>query len=120
MAISTPDSGPADQPTTPRRWSRLARGRATQRFVHNRTAVAALAVILVLVVIAVLGVLVAPHDPNAQDLRHTLENPSSRYLLGTDRFGRDTLSRLIVATRVTIWAAVQGLGVAVVIGVPLG
>src|SRR5262249_14598010 len=48
------------------------------------------------------------------------QGPGTAHLLGTDLFGRDTLSRLIAATPVTLQATVQGLGIAMLLGIPIG
>jgi peptide/nickel transport system permease protein len=76
--------------------------------------------LLVLLVIAVFAPLIAPHDPNAQDLVNRLKPPSGKAWLGTDDYGRDVLSRLIFGARVSLWAAVQATGLALIIGLPLG
>jgi peptide/nickel transport system permease protein len=47
----------------------------------------------------VLGSILAPQDPEAQDLADILASPSSAHWLGTDALGRDVLSRLIVGAR---------------------
>ena len=49
-----------------------------------------------------LSPLLAPFDPNEQDLQNRLASPGGEHLLGTDAVGRDTLSRLIYATRVDL------------------
>jgi peptide/nickel transport system permease protein len=54
------------------------------------------------VVCALFGSLVAPHDPNEQNLLVGLTKPSGRYWLGTDDLGRDVLSRVIVGTRTAV------------------
>jgi peptide/nickel transport system permease protein len=73
-----------------------------------------------LVLVAIFGKYLAPKDPTAQNLERRFEGASGDFLLGTDSLGRDTFSRLIFATRVTLSAAGEALLVAVVIGVPLG
>jgi len=70
--------------------------------------------------VALFAPLLAPHDPYAQDLRAVLQPPSAEFLLGTDELGRDVLSRLIMGSRVSLLAAVQGTAVAIAIGLPLG
>lgn len=95
------------------------RRRFARRFRRNRAAVAALVFLGLLVLVAVFADLIAPHDPNAQDLGHTLAGPfSPGHLLGTDELGRDELSRLIVATRIALQACGQALIVGIVLGVP--
>jgi peptide/nickel transport system permease protein len=71
-------------------------------------------------VVAVLAPLLAPFDPDAQNLRGRLEGPGAAHLLGTDAFGRDVLSRILFSARVTLVAVLQALLVAVVLGVPVG
>jgi peptide/nickel transport system permease protein len=44
---------------------------------------------------AVLASLITPYPPNAQDVLARLKGPTAAHLLGTDNFGRDTLSRLL-------------------------
>jgi len=49
--------------------------------------------------IAVFGPILAPYDPTAIDIPNRLKSPSAQWLLGTDAFGRDVLSRLLHGTR---------------------
>jgi len=73
-----------------------------------------------LVVMALFSSTLVPYDPNTQNLLHTLKGPSSEHWLGTDRFGRDLLSRLLVGSQVTLLAGFEGAGVAALLGVPTG
>lgn len=83
-------------------------------------------VLLMLIVLAVFGPLIAPHDPHAQDIINRLKPPawnaggSWSYVLGTDQLGRDLLSRIIVATRLTLLFALATVTIEAVIGVTLG
>jgi ABC-type dipeptide/oligopeptide/nickel transport system permease subunit len=74
----------------------------------------------VFVVLAIIGPLIAPYDPNAQDLMAALDPPSASHWLGADQIGRDILSRLIVGTRYTLSITVVSVAAAAVIGVALG
>lgn len=96
------------------------RARFLRRFRRQRGAVAALLFIIVIVVCAVFAPWVAPKDPIEQDLSASLAGPSADHLLGADRLGRDTLSRLIFGARFSLLAAVQAVLVATVLGVPIG
>ena len=51
------------------------------------------------VVCAIFGTLIAPQDPQADDILNKLASPSADHLFGTDRLGRDVLSRVIVGAR---------------------
>lgn len=90
------------------------------RLSANRVALVLASLLVLLVVVAVAAPIVAPFDPNAQVLGDRLQGPSSHHWLGTDDLGRDVLSRLIFAARVSLTAAAEATTVAVVIGVPLG
>lgn len=78
-------------------------------------------IILGLVVLATLCAgLIAPLDPNAQNLDDILLPISSAHLLGTDDLGRDIFSRVIHGTRVSVLAAGLAVTIAVVVGLPIG
>jgi peptide/nickel transport system permease protein len=72
--------------------------------------------ILVIVLIAVFAHQLVPDNPNAQNLTITLQGPSWHHLLGTDDLGRDELSRLIIATRTSMLAALIAVVVALALG----
>jgi peptide/nickel transport system permease protein len=98
----------------------LGNNRTLRRLLRNRAAVVALGFVALLVAVALLSPLLVPHDPGRQELLDRLESPSGDHWLGTDSLGRDNLSRLLEGTRVTLWAALQAIGLAVVVGIPAG
>src|SRR6478735_2539047 len=87
-------------------------------------------IISVMILMAVLAPLLAPYSPIDQTLRDKLlppfwlEGGSTKYLLGTDAFGRDILSRLIFGARVSLIVAALALtaggGVGLLIGIVAG
>lgn len=78
-------------------------------------------VIIGLVVIAmVFAELIAPADPNAQNLSDLLLPVSAEHPLGTDDLGRDIFSRMLHGTRVSVLAAGQAVAIAVALGLPFG
>lgn len=77
-------------------------------------------IILCLAAIAVFAPILAPYDPNEQDLYRILEGPSRQHLLGTDDVGRDVLSRVIYGSRVTLAMGAASTLFSAVIGVLLG
>ncbi len=81
---------------------------------------AGLAFLVFAAAVAVLAPFLAPDDPQATDLANTLAAPGGDHLLGTDALGRDVLSRLMHATRVSLVAAFLAVGVGIVLGVPPG
>ncbi|MBB4022556.1 peptide/nickel transport system permease protein [Confluentimicrobium naphthalenivorans] len=61
-----------------------------------------------------------PHEVSTLSIADRLKPPSARYLLGTDHFGRDILSMLMVGARTSIAVALVAVGIGVAAGVPLG
>lgn len=96
-------------------WRRFRR-----RFARERGAVVALSFLVLASLAAAFAPLLSPQDPDTQMLADRLEGFSSEHLLGTDDLGRDVLSRMLFAARVSLIAAVQATAVGVVLGVPVG
>ena len=61
-----------------------------------------------------------PHDPMLVAASNKLREPGGGYLLGADKFGRDTLSQLMVGARTTLYVGIVAVGIAALIGTPLG
>jgi peptide/nickel transport system permease protein len=61
-----------------------------------------------------------PYDPERVDAELRLMGPSADHWLGTDKFGRDVFSQLLVGARTTLFVGVIAVGVAAVIGTPIG
>jgi peptide/nickel transport system permease protein len=91
-----------------------------RRFVRNKLAMIGALIIGVMIIFAVFAPLIAPYDPLNQDLDHVLEPESAQHLMGTDDLGRDMLSRTIYGARLSLLAAIYAVGIAFVIGVPVG
>jgi len=90
-------------------------------FARNRLAVAGSIMIGLFSLAAIFAPHVAPHDPYALDLTHTLASPgAANHLLGTDNFGRDILSRLIYGSRISLAIGIIVVSIAVLIGTLLG
>jgi ABC-type dipeptide/oligopeptide/nickel transport system permease subunit len=75
---------------------------AARRLRRKKLAVAALIVIGLFYLVGLFAPVLAPHDYRDQDLENTLAGPSMEHPLGTDRLGRDLLSRTIMSTRTTV------------------
>lgn len=78
------------------------------------------AITLAVVTIALLSLAWTPHDPTAMDVTNRLQGPSPSHPLGTDHFGRDTLSQLMVGARVSVAVSLVAVGLGAGLGVPLG
>ncbi len=76
--------------------------------------------LLFLVAVAALAPVIAPHSPTAQDVNSMLLPPSAEHWLGTDDLGRDVLSRLIHGAPATLYASFLAVGIACLIGIPIG
>lgn len=77
-------------------------------------------IIALMVLIAVFAPLIAPFDPNAQDLLSALAKPSPKHLVGTDGLGRDLLSRLIFGARISLSVGFVSTVIAGSVGMLLG
>ncbi|RJQ82050.1 ABC transporter permease [Pseudonocardiaceae bacterium YIM PH 21723] len=77
---------------------------------------AALVTLILLVLAALCAPLIAPHEPNLQNLLTRLQPPGAGHPLGTDQLGRDVLSRLIYGTRISLLVGVSAAVLAGVIG----
>ena len=90
--------------------------------VLRRNAMFILGLIIVLGVTfaAVFAPLIAPFDPNELHLDAILKAPCAEFPLGTDRLGRDVLSRLVYGGRVSLWVGFVAVGISISIGALLG
>jgi ABC-type dipeptide/oligopeptide/nickel transport system permease subunit len=91
-----------------------------RQFASDRGAVLGLAIIVVIALAAVLAPLVAPYDPNAQELTLRRSEPSSQHLFGMDELGRDIFSRILYGASNTLVAGLSAMAIGLAIGVPLG
>ena len=87
--------------------------------------IASFAVIAVVLLVAIFADVLAPYHYTTQDLLQRLKAPwflggSTGHLLGTDELGRDVLSRLIYATRISILVAIVGTTIGALLGTLLG
>ena len=78
------------------------------------------ALTLVFLGAAILSFAWTPHDVAALSIADKLKPASAEYLLGTDHFGRDILSMLMVGARTSIAVALVAVGIGMALGVPLG
>ena len=79
-----------------------------------------LIVIVILIIVAILAPFLAPYDPYWMDPDQQLSQPNREHLLGTDNLGRDTLSRIIYGSRVSLMVGIIAVGIAASIGMTLG
>jgi peptide/nickel transport system permease protein len=94
--------------------------RLWQRLLRNRSALLGGAVLLLVVLIALAAPLLAPYDPIKSNQRLSLTPPSPEHLMGTDRFGRDILSRVIWAGQTSLPIGLVSVAIGLLFGVSLG
>lgn len=73
-----------------------------------------------LVAVALLGPVLAPHGPITQNLEADLLAPSAEHWLGTDKLGRDVLSRLLHGARLSLAVALSTVALSLLLGAALG
>jgi len=92
------------------------------RFRRNRFGVAGAAIVLVLYLVAIFAPLITPYDPVAQGdvprLRYV--PPSLSHPLGTDKFGRDVLARVIYGSRISLTIGFLAVAITVLLGSLVG
>lgn len=69
---------------------------------------------------AVVSFFYTPFDVEVLDIKNRMQTPNAAHWLGTDHFGRDILSMLMVGARTSIAVAFVAVGIGLTIGVPLG
>jgi ABC-type dipeptide/oligopeptide/nickel transport system permease subunit len=100
--------------------------RRWRKFTRNPIGMVAMVVFLIIVILAIFGPYLVPHDPAATDLTLRLRPPMGQeryvqgYFLGTDKVGRDVLSRLIYGSRTALLVAFASVVLALAIGTVLG
>jgi peptide/nickel transport system permease protein len=109
---------PAALPSAPGEPSRLRAFAGA--LADSRATLLGLVVIAVFLLIAVLGPAIAPYNPTAQSFLSTNRPPSAEFWLGTDRYGRDTFSRVLVGTRYSLLLGLAAPVVAGVLGTAIG
>jgi peptide/nickel transport system permease protein len=89
-------------------------------FAARPIALLGLALLLLVVFAAIFAPWIAPYDPQAMDSIIRLSSPNSLHWFGTDQFGRDTLTRVIYASRMALLVGVGVVLFALLTGVPIG
>ncbi|MGW6755774.1 ABC transporter permease [Streptomyces sp. NPDC055006] len=77
-------------------------------------------IVALVIGMALLSFVWTPHDPTLVDASVRLQKPSPEYWFGTDKFGRDVFSQILLGSRTTLFVGFVAVGVAAVVGVPLG
>jgi peptide/nickel transport system permease protein len=86
---------------------------------RNPIGLMGLIIVALVVLVALVAPLISPYTPTVQ-IGRRLQLPSARFLLGTDEFGRDILSRIIYGTRISLYVGAISVGLALLIGGTIG
>jgi peptide/nickel transport system permease protein len=106
------------QATTMPKYSEFRRFRRV--FLGRKVVIVGLVILVFVAIMAIFAPLIAPYDPNQDSLGEYLSKPSLQHPLGTDKFGRDTLTRIIFGTRTSLLVASVALVIASSIGMTIG
>jgi peptide/nickel transport system permease protein len=91
------------------------------RFKKNKLAVVGLLFLLVLMLLVLSAPLYAKYDDAiAQDIPHRFQLPSSEHIFGTDAFGRDLWTRIVYGGRISLFAGLATISIALFFGITLG
>jgi peptide/nickel transport system permease protein len=99
----------------PVRW-----GRRVRRVLRSSVVLFGVLFALLIVILAVFAHTIAPVDPDEQNFDLIETPPGAAALLGTDRFGRDVLSRVIHGSRISLYVATLSIASAMLVGGSLG
>lgn len=100
--------------------SRFRRSVFWRHFQKNKLGLVGAGIVLVLAAIALLAPILSPYDPTDLDAQHILSPPSYDHWFGTDRLGRDVLSRIIWGSRISLLVGFVAVGIATLIGILVG
>lgn len=99
---------------------RPQKNRALRRFMRHRLAIIAVIVLVVITVISILAPVFAPYPYDKIDLAATAQPPSGAHLFGTDRVGRDILTRTLYGGQVSLLVGMGATAIATMIGTVIG
>jgi len=110
--IATPEAAPQAPPAWPVR---------TLRFLWRRRNLTIGGILVgIIVLAAIFAPLLTSSDPYNQDLINSLVPPGVDHIFGTDAYGRDIFARVLFGARISLLEVLLGVGIAVIVGVPLG
>jgi len=93
---------------------------AVRRNLRNRNLAIGSVILFLFLLVSIFGPMLAPMDPLLTNIGNTLKPPSSDYLLGTDRYGRDIYSRLLYGARTSLIVGASVVSLSLIGGVLLG
>lgn len=107
------------QAGSPRRSHSLWR-EAFGRLRGNKAAVVSVIILILMVLISFIGPLLSPYSGNEINLRIANHPPATDYWLGTDKYGRDVLTRLMLAGRISLTVGLASMALSLILGTIFG
>ncbi len=95
-------------------------GKARKRFFRHKLAMFGLVMLSLLIFVSVAAPLLTPYSPIELDLRSIRQPPSAEHWLGTDGTGRDVLTRVLYAGRISLSVGLVSVSISMVIGIIIG
>lgn len=96
------------------------RREAWGRAVRHPGLVVGAVIVAAVVLLALVSYVWTPYDPTFVDATARLQKPSTAHWFGTDKFGRDVFSQILMGARTTLFVGFVAVGVAAALGVPIG
>lgn len=91
-----------------------------RRFRRNKLAIVGATVLIIIMIACIFGPMISPHEMNGVDVTKKYLAPNSEHWLGTDNVGRDILTRMLLAGRVSIMVGILSSVISLIIGTILG
>jgi peptide/nickel transport system permease protein len=115
VSHSTDAMGAAVAPPHHSEWRRFARV-----FFGRKLYLIGFIIVVILILVAIFAPLIAPYDPNTNDLPNKLQGPSADHWFGTDKLGRDTFSRIVYGTQISLEIGFIAVFSSAIIGIIMG
>src|SRR6266568_790570 len=118
--VSAMSNAPAVRAVEPPLFPRERAGMRVPRPLRHLTFTMGLAITALLILTAAVSLVYTPRDPLEMSMEARLEGPSESQPLGTDQFGRDLLSRIMVGSETSLLVGVIAVSIGMGLGVLLG
>ncbi|MCL5109212.1 MAG: ABC transporter permease [Chloroflexi bacterium] len=113
-------AAPAIKPQSERESAQSPWVQSTRRILRNPGGRIGVGLLVFFIAVAIFAPLISPYDPVIQHAGDELLAPNGQYLLGTDEFGRDLLSRIIWGTRISLTVGLISVAIGFAFGATTG
>ena len=115
-----PQEGPQNRTEVRQRRDAASWRKFLRLLTRSKLMLAGSVLAILIILTAALADLLAPYDPLLMNSTDALKGPSADYLFGTDRFGRDVLSRTIHGSRISLWVGIASAAISMTVGTLVG